>query len=109
MKYYMFPFTSLPTKQGSKIWFASWSAAQPTVYWSETRPNITPDGKSTWVVGITQAADNPEDAMGLGPDAITLGTGAKELPPPPQPLPPGDVGISGFQIVFASWLERRDA
>ena len=109
MKYYMFPFTSLPTKPSSKIWFASWSAAQPTVYWSDTRPNITPDAESTWVVGVTQGGDDPQEAMGIGPDAINLGTGAKELPPPPVQLPPGNVGLSGFLSTFASWLERRDA
>lgn len=108
MKYYMFPFASLPTKPSSKVWFASWSVAQPTVYWSETRPSITPDEASTWVVGVTQVGDL-QDATVIGAGAIDLGTNAKELPPPPLQLPPGNVGMSGFQIAFATWLERRDA
>ena len=109
MKYYMIPFLSLPANPSDKIWFASWSAAQPTVYWSETRPSITPDGKSAWVVGVSRAADSLQDVASLGTGVISLGTGGKDLPPPPLQLPPSDVGISAFQTAFAAWVDRRDA
>jgi hypothetical protein len=109
MKYYMIPFTSFQTKPSYKIWFASWSAAQPTVYWSETQPNIDPDWKSTWVVGVSQVGDSPQDATILGAGAMEVGTGGKDLPPPPLQLAPSDAGIPGFQTAFAAWLERRGA
>jgi hypothetical protein len=69
--------------------------------WSDTPPDIHPDGQSTWAVGVTQDEARPEGAM-------VLGSGAKELPPPPLELSSSDVGSSGFQDAFARWLERRD-
>lgn len=95
------PVRFLPAGPSYKVWFASWSTAQPVAYWSDTPPNINPDGLSTWVVGVTKDDARPQDAS-------VLGTGGKDLPPPPLELSPGDVGLSGFQDAFAKWLERRD-
>jgi hypothetical protein len=111
--FYMFPITSLPSTPEYKIWFAAWTSEQPTAYWWDTRPNVTPDEKSTWVVAVVQVTGNPLDTAGLGPDIIPLGNGTKELPPPPMQLPPGEVGVPAFIQAFREpptkdFLERRE-
>jgi hypothetical protein len=103
-QYFLVPFDSIPADASYPGWYATWSTSEPTVVWSRTRPDVKPDGISTWVVGITIDAASP--------GAIALGTGSKDVPPPPLSplkLSPPATSVSDFQKKFQQYLTARSA
>jgi hypothetical protein len=102
-KFYMIPLGSNGQALGHKVWYATWSKTRPTTTWSDVRPAIEPDHQTTWTVAIIQA--EPTDQLPDG--SVDLGTGGKQIPPPPLRINSGDLGPSGFQAAFRVWLTSR--
>jgi hypothetical protein len=101
--FYMIPLASIGPQLSYKVWYATWSKTRPMATWSEVRPDVEPDDQTTWVVGVIQV-----DQTAAPPDgAIALGTGGKQVPPPPLRVDPEDLGHSGFQTAFKRWLTAR--
>lgn len=94
-KYFVLPITYLPANPPYTVWFARWVADQHGYTWSTQRPTVD---APTWAVRAT--TDTPP------PHATVLGSGGKDLPPPPMVFPSNT--LSDFQKTFASWLETRN-
>lgn len=93
--YFMFPVDAVPMNLGSPVWFATWSTRSTSISWSQQKPP-TPDEISTWAVGVAASATVPDGAT-------LLGSGGKDLPPPPLALS-SPSSPTAFQDAFRRWL-----
>ncbi len=107
-KYFMIPYDQIPNNVSYKLWFGTWSIANPTITWSQDRP-APPDGVSTWAVGLTTGApavSGVTSAAAVASGATPLGDGGKDLPPPPMRLS-NPSSPTAFQDAVAQWLLAR--
>jgi hypothetical protein len=93
--FYMYSYNALPTTPPTGLWYASWSADDQCVHWSQTKPTIVPDGESSWVVGVVDQESCP-----LGATTLSTG-GGKSLPPRPNLRADS---IPSFQTQFGQWV-----
>jgi hypothetical protein len=92
--YFACPLIDIPKDPPYTVWFASWVADQNGYSWTTQRPA---SDAPTWGVWATTGSPPP--------DATVLGSGGKDLPPPPLTFPSNT--LSDFQKTFASWLDTR--
>jgi hypothetical protein len=102
--YFMIPLASVPPRPLYTVWYAQWNPAAetPELTWSTTRPPLTPDTASTWVVGRIDDVAAPREAT------IVWNAGAKCIPPPSMRLTSG-TQLSEFQTKFGLLLRSLRA
>ena len=91
--YYMYTYASIPTTPPTGMWYAAWSTTDTGVKWWTSNPGITPDGVTSWVVGVVPGTSLPANAT-------TLSTGGKDLPPQPSL---SANSLPSFEAAFADW------
>ena len=93
--YFACGLNNVPTEPSYTVWFASWVPAQNRYSWSTQRPTSDAPTWGVWATTETQSQ----------PGATTLGSGGKDLPPPPLTYPSSS--MSDFQKTFSLWLDTR--
>lgn len=92
--YFAIPLNDVPSNPPYTVWFASWVAAQNGYSWSMQRPSVD---APTW--GVAATTGSPPTS------ATTLGSGGKDLPPPPMTF--DSDSLDDFQKAFSIWLDTR--
>jgi hypothetical protein len=98
--YYWVPFASVSSISSFTVWYATWSTTSPNVSWSTTPPSPAPNGIDSWVACVTTQNNPPTDA-------VALGDGTKDLPPPSSSFSPTMSGEGAFREAFVQWLDSR--
>jgi hypothetical protein len=108
-QYLTMPIASVPANPTSppyeKIWFATWSATQPDITWSQDRPAASSDATSSWAVGVCVV-----EVVGTGKPpvgATVILESGKCVDPPPLKLSPKTTSMSDFQAELTVKLTQK--
>ena len=94
--FYMYSYASIPPTPPAGMWYASWSTSAPCVQWTQNKPALVPDEKTSWVVGVIGQESCPTGATTLSDTG-----GDKSLPPRPELI--NASSLDAFKTQFSQW------